>query len=160
MAGLALLCPGLVSQKAAGPLQRVLLRVAHRTPLRSRHVKIPLQDPALFTKDPHWQSFVAEDPLALRTITIRCAWENVRLTQYATGAPAEIISPTLLVLAADDAIVDNVGIRALVDQFTTSGRQVTEYAEASHTLEFEADPQTYFDDVAKWALALEANREA
>ncbi|MFV2070779.1 MAG: alpha/beta fold hydrolase, partial [Pirellulales bacterium] len=85
--GLSLICPGLYSKKGATLLQRAALGVAGLLPLRSLRVKIPLQDPALFTGSESHQATIAADPLTLRKMTIRFARANQRLVRFATEKP-------------------------------------------------------------------------
>jgi len=148
--GLALVCPGLFSRKAANATQRAALRVASSAGIRKHQVTIPLRDPAWFTNSPKWQSHIADDPLTLRKITIDFAINNLSLLNFALGAPERIAVPVLLMLAETDPITDNALTRAFVERMSTSDRTVIEYPGASHTLEFEDDPSDYFDDLTRW----------
>ena len=148
--GIGLLCPGLFSRKAANLVQRAILRVLRRTGFRRFHVTIPLQDPALFTASPSAQQYIATDSLNLWKITITFASENIRLIQYATGKPEEIRTPTLAMLAELDSIVMNSKVREFVDRIDHPNKHIIEYADASHSLEFEPDPSQYFRDLAAW----------
>ena len=150
LAGLGLICPGLFSFKAANRLQRFALRTAATLGLESLKVDVPLQDPALFTNSPDGQRYVAQDPLALRKITIRFAKQNLALLQYAVEAPESIRIPVLLMLASDDPVTNNAQTRAFVDRIGSDDRTIIEYPDASHTLEFEDDPSKYFSDLAEW----------
>ena len=40
--------------------------------------------------------------------------------------------------------------RRYVEQFATDDKVVIEYPEAAHTLEFEADPNPFIDDIRSW----------
>ena len=148
--GLGLVCPGLFARRGAGTFQRALLRIARNTPLRRSRVTIPLQDPALFTDNPHWQSYIQTDPLTLRQVTIRLAAADLQLSRYATDAPGEIRAPTLCLLAGRDRIIDNAGVRRYFDQLGTADRELIVYEDAAHTLEFETAPLQYLDDLAQW----------
>ena len=149
-AGLALICPGLFSFKAANRLQRLALRLADVCGLHSMRVAVPLQDPALFTNSVQRQRYIAEDPFVLRRITINFAVNNLALLQHAIEAPQEITLPVLLMLAAADPITDNDSTRRFVDRLNHSDKTIIEYVNASHTLEFEDDPSRYFVDLADW----------
>ena len=148
--GLGLLCPGLYSRKAANILQRVALRLAGAIGLSGLPVAIPLRDPALFTNSEKNKAYVAQDPLALRKMTIRMALANLALTSYAVEAPEAIRVPTLLMLAGCDPVTINEQVRGFVERICHPRRQVIEYPDASHTLEFEDDPSRYFHDLAAW----------
>jgi alpha-beta hydrolase superfamily lysophospholipase len=148
--GLGLICPGLFSHKAASPVQRMALHAAFALGLGDFRVPIPLQDPALFTRSARHQNYIARDPLSLRSITIRFGLANLKLLRQAIEAPEELHLPVLLMLASDDPITDNERTRAFVGRIGHHDRTVIEYAGASHTLEFEADPSAYFRDLTAW----------
>jgi len=152
LGGLGLICPGLYSKKAATLFQRAALHVAGLLPLRCMRVKIPLQDPALFTSSPAHQASIASDPLMLREITIRFALANQKLVAYAIEQPEEIHVPALLMLAGDDPISDNTKLRMFFGRLGSPNQRILEYSGASHTLEFEPDPSAYFQDLSSWCL--------
>ena len=128
--------------------------------LNRLQVQVPLQDPALFTNSPQAQQYVAQDPLALRKITIRFANHNLELLRQATARPEEIKVPVLLMLASNDPITDNPRTREFVGRLGHAQKRIIEYPEASHTLEFEDDPSQYFRDLAAWCTEIaKTNRE-
>lgn len=155
--GLALICPGLFSKKAANAVQRTALRFATAMRLKKRRVEVPLQDPALFTNSAKWQSYIAEDPFTLREITIEFAMNNLALLRYAVGAPEQLRRPVLLMLASEDPITDNEPTRRFVERMADLDKTIIEYAGASHTLEFESDPSQYLDDLSKWCIRIARN---
>jgi alpha-beta hydrolase superfamily lysophospholipase len=150
ISGVGLICPGLFSTKAASAVQRLGLRIASAVGLKQMRVAVPLQDPVLFTNSKMHQAFVGQDPLALRQITIRMASCNVELLKYALSAPEEIRVPVLLMLASDDPIAINDRTRQWLNRIGHKDKTIIEYADASHTLEFEDDPSQYFDDLTAW----------
>ncbi len=158
--GIGLLCPGLFSQKAANLVQRTAVRLASLMGLRNRRVTIPLQDSTLFTESQSRREYIRLDPLTLRQITIRFALANLRLTRYATEAPEQIYVPTLLMLAGRDPIIDNERTRRFVQQIASDDKQILEYTGASHTLEFEPDPNQYFADLVAWGQRRAAQASA
>lgn len=150
LSGLGLICPGLCSFKAANRFQRMAVRIAARVGLNGMKVQVPLQDPALFTNSNEGQQYVAQDPLALREITIRFAKRNLALLQSAIEAPQDIQVPVLLLLASGDPVTDNASTREFVGRIGHPDKTVIEYPDASHTLEFEDDPSHYFEDLTAW----------
>jgi alpha-beta hydrolase superfamily lysophospholipase len=58
--------------------------------------------------------------------------------------------PVLLLLAGKDRVIDNHRTRCYVDQFASDDKEIIEYPEAAHTLEFEADPDPFVEDVRSW----------
>jgi alpha-beta hydrolase superfamily lysophospholipase len=112
---------------------------------------IPLGDPALFTGNPARQAFIRADPLSLRQVTASFLMASRRLDRYAQGTVrARQACPLRVFLAGRDRIIDNARTRAFVRRLDWPGRQITEYEEAHHTLEFEPDPEPFFEDLVEW----------
>jgi alpha-beta hydrolase superfamily lysophospholipase len=150
--GLALLCPGIRARTKASAVQRQMLKLADRIGLKRRRVTIPLQDPALFIDDPAWQEYIGSDPLVLREITLRLANEDLKLDAYVADAAPHLCTPTLLMLAGRDQIIDNEAMRAFFEQLSSSQKRLIEYPQAAHTLEFEPDTTSFFNDLSGWIV--------
>jgi acylglycerol lipase len=148
--GLAFICPGLYSHYDPGFAARALLSMPVPRRIEARRVRIPLRRPELFTTAPAWRDFIARDPITLRYVTWRFARESARLTQYAQRSATFIHVPTLMMLAGLDRIVNRRRTDAYYDRIPAARKMLIEYPNASHTLEFEADPQPYFDDLSTW----------
>jgi alpha-beta hydrolase superfamily lysophospholipase len=147
--GLALLCPGFCP--VVGPTRRQRLAIFWaRLTAPSRLFPIPLSDPQLFTATPRWQEFIRHDPLSLRQATARFLVESVRLDGYLRWARKHVRVPILLLLAGRDRIIDNARTRRFVERFPTADREIIEYPEAHHTLEFEPDPEPFLADLLRW----------
>jgi alpha-beta hydrolase superfamily lysophospholipase len=148
--GLALLCPGLYSRFEPGIIQRMALGGPLPMRLRSRRVRIPLDQSQLFTETPRWRDYVSRDPLTLREVTIGFAQADRRLTRLARESAPYLHAPTLLVLGGRDRIVANSPTRAFLKRSAAVHKTLIEYPNGAHTLEFEADPSRYFSDLADW----------
>ncbi|MGE3804087.1 MAG: alpha/beta fold hydrolase [Gemmataceae bacterium] len=147
--GLVLLCPGFFPKVKPARLQR--LGIAFNRLFRpGRHFPIPLNDPELFTSNPARQQFIRDDPLSLRQASARLLVESVRLDFYLKLAPEAMRVPLLLLLAGQDRIINNAATRTYVEKFATPDRQIIEYPEAHHTLEFEPEPDRFIDDWIGW----------
>lgn len=147
---IGLICPGLFARQFPGPLKYAALGGLRACGLGRKRVPIPLQDPALFTEAPAWQEYLRTDPLMLRQVTVRFALEDRRLTRFARENPASIRTPTLLMLAGRDRIVDNPATEAFFQQLSTDRKQRLLYPESAHTLEFEPEGHPYCRDLAAW----------
>src|SRR5262249_51228823 len=111
---------------------------------------IPLDDPELFTATPRWQEFIRADPLSLRRATARLLVESALLDAWLRWAPRRVRAPVLLLLAGHHPILHNPPTPAHPGRFGSAEKEVIEYPEAHHTLEFEPDPGRYFADLAGW----------
>jgi alpha-beta hydrolase superfamily lysophospholipase len=147
--GLVLLCPGFFAR--VGPSWKERLRIVWARLRRPEKLfPIPLNDPELFTTNPRWQQFLRDDPLALRQATARLLIESVRLDGYLKVVPAQVQVPVLLMLAGQDRIIDNARTRRFVERFAAPDREIIEYPNAHHTLEFEPEPERIFADLQRW----------
>jgi alpha-beta hydrolase superfamily lysophospholipase len=148
--GIALICPGL-QPRVGVPFSEKLRIAAGFFLARSKPVfPIPLADPALFTANPEAQRFIANDKLGLRRATAGLLAASTFLDRAARRAPSRVSHPSLLMLAGQDRIVDNDRTRSYFDRLASIDRQVIEYPEAHHTLEFEDDPGQYARDLISW----------
>lgn len=150
LAGFGMLCPGLFVKQIPSRIKYGVLSLASHVGIQSKRVTIPLQDATLFTDAPAWQEYIRRDPFTLRKITIRFAVADRTLTRFATEVPQTIQLPTLCVLAGRDRIVDNDRVKGFVRRLGSESNKLIEYQEGAHTLEFEPDPATYFQDVCRW----------
>ncbi len=146
--GLVLLCPGFFARVRYRLLQRLAILTSRLCRPR-RLFSIPLNDPELFTTTPQWLQFLRDDPLRLHQATARLLIESVRLDSYLRFAPRYVRVPVLLMLAQRDRIIDNARTRRFVERFASTDREIIEYPDAHHTLEFEPAP-LFVDDLQGW----------
>ena len=146
--GLALLCPGFYPKMGLSLRQRLGIAWA-RLVQPSRLFRVPLDEPELFTATPKWLDFLRSDLLALHQATARFLMESVRLDGYLRWVPPYVVVPTLLMLGGCDRIIDNARTRAFVERFA-GPKDVIEYPDAHHTLEFEPNPELFIGDLVQW----------
>jgi acylglycerol lipase len=146
---LALICPGLHPRVGVSRKERLQIAWAFLTD-RRKTFPIPLSDPSLFTASPEGQAFIAGDPLSLRQGTAGLLAASFVIDRFVSRAPSRIRQPALLMLAGQDRIVDNARTREYFERLASSDRQVIEYSEGHHTLEFDPDPSRYALDLVGW----------
>ena len=146
---LVLLYPGLVPKIGPNLWQRFLLWFARSHDMRHKPVTIPLQDPALFTNVARWQEFIRTDSLALRQVTSGFINAGLDLDRMLRSSQSRL-PPTLVMLAGNDQIINNVETRRLLKSVPATALNIVEYADAQHTLEFEANREAIFDDLITW----------
>jgi alpha-beta hydrolase superfamily lysophospholipase len=147
--GLVLVCPGFYPRVGPSLRQRAGIAWARLVSPR-RLFPVPLQDPELFTATPHWRQFIRDDPVSLRMATARFFVASLFLDRALRTAPARVKIPVLLLLAGKDRVIDNELTRSYVARFGTSDKEIIEYPQAAHTLEFEADPNPFIQDIQGW----------
>jgi alpha-beta hydrolase superfamily lysophospholipase len=151
--GLGLLDPGLFPRIRPRPDQRLLLGLLGRLGFKRLSARIPLDDPAWFTDVTCYQEFIAADPLALHRVTVGFLLASRELDRCIEDAGGEIRIPLLLMLAGRDRIVDNVHTREFFEKLPGAPKKRIEYPDAAHTLEFQAEPGPFLQDLVEWARA-------
>jgi alpha-beta hydrolase superfamily lysophospholipase len=157
LGGLGLICPGLFSHHEPGVVKRLLLAMPQTARLARARVSIPLDDPGLFIENPKWRAFIERDPLALRQVTLRFARADRQLSGFAQRAAPYLHLPLLLMLAGRDRIVANRPTRKFFARAASTNKRLIEYSNATHTLEFETEPEAYFADLADWLVKCSGN---
>jgi alpha-beta hydrolase superfamily lysophospholipase len=143
LGALVLVAPGIASRVMV-PLRLRLAIAACAVLLPRRRFPIPLNDPALFTDTPGRRRFIADDPHRLTRATARfLAVSRLMDRRLATAAAGAIKTPTTLLLAERDRIIDNNATDAQIQRLT-GGRLRMHLLPGAHTLEFEPDPAAYF----------------
>ncbi len=141
---MVLVAPGL-APRVTLPLELRLAVAACAVVRPRRRFPIPLNDPALFTDTPDRRRFIADDPHRLTRATARfLAVSHLMDRRLAAAADGTIKTPTTLLLADRDRIIDNRATEAMLERLT-GGRLTTRVLAGAHTLEFEPDPTAYLD---------------
>lgn len=105
---------------------------------------IPLSDVELFTNNPAMQAYLRADTRRLTQATARFLYSSRRLDWMLYWVRTSIAVPTTLILASSDRIIDNDATSWEVRELTGGRARVVKLA-GSHTLEFEPDPQAYYE---------------
>lgn len=147
---LALLYPGLFPKLGPTWSQRLRLRLARRMEIVREHIPVPLNDPSLFTQVYEWQRFIAEDPLTLHTVTSSFLNAGRDLDEIVATQAGDIRQPLLLMLAENDAIIDNKATRTFLQSIPNHSLTLRTWPGARHTLEFEPDRIRIFDELTNW----------
>jgi acylglycerol lipase len=146
---LALVCPGL--HPRVGVSRRERLAIAWGFFFNRRKTfPIPLADPALFTDNPAWQAFIANDPLSLRQATAGLLAASFVIDLLVKKAQKILRTPTLLMLSGKDRIVDNARTRQYFEGIAAVEKGLIEYPDGCHTLEFDANAALYARDLIRW----------
>lgn len=146
---LALICPGLHPRVGVPLGEKLRIAWAWLTN-RRKTFPIPLSEPALFTASPEGQAFIAADRLGLHAGTAGLLAASTFIDAMVRRIPSRVRQPVLLMLAGQDRIVDNDRTRVFFDTLASTRREVIEYPDGHHTLEFEPDPARYARDLAAW----------
>lgn len=150
VASLTLVAPGLFPKVDIPLAEKIRVGWSALASAEARF-DIPLQQVDLFTENPSRQTFIRDDELVLRQATAKFLIASRKLDRQALAVAGEPEGPPIaLFLAGQDRIIDNDRTRAFVRGLPWSCREIFEYEHAHHTLDFEADPQRFFDDLTSW----------
>ena len=141
---LTLIAAGIVPQVDV-PARTKLAVAASLLCCPRRRFDIPLSDPALFTDNEPMRQFLRDDPWRLHQATARFLYVSSRLDamlRRRSGGCLDV--PTTLILSDRDRIIDNEATLAVARYLAGDRLEVHELSGA-HTLEFEPDPQPFYD---------------
>jgi alpha-beta hydrolase superfamily lysophospholipase len=91
----------------------------------------------LATADRAWRAYLAQDPLRLRRVTARFVMASRELDRRVAAAAAARTTPTLLLLAGRDRLVDNSAARDLLGRGPVGTLTVAELPGQAHALPLE-----------------------
>jgi alpha-beta hydrolase superfamily lysophospholipase len=157
IASLTLITPGLFPSVDLTIAQKVRVVLGRLFGRRVRH-KIPLSDPALFTSNPLRRDFIASDPHRLTHASASLLLASRRLDlDVRRAARPGVACPIHLFLAGRDRIIDNRATRQFVYDLPAPERFITAFSDADHSLEFQADPEPYFEALIAWLTRAQAH---
>ena len=112
-----------------------------------RRFPIPLDDPELFTTNPKRIEFIRNDLQRLEHATASLLFASHSLGKIVHSTNRGPSTSLHLFLAEHDRIIDNERTKAWARGLGWPNRRITEYQGAHHTLEFEAAPGPFTDDL-------------
>ena len=115
---------------------------------RAKLFDIPLNYGSLFTSAPKWREFIDTDPPTLRRCTAGFYLASRRMDRIVAKLPKSRPVGLHLVIAGDELIINTEKTAGFVRELRWPRTQITKYERARHSLEFEADRETYFSDLA------------
>ena len=153
--GLVLTCPAIITKADFNFFHK--LQIALCTFAGDRFNQsawpVPLATEML-TDNPVYLEYLHSDPLRLKMATARFFRETFILGLLAQQAPSELHLPLLVLQAADDQIVDIAKLKSWFDRVHSSDKQWQPFANATHSLDFDARWFTeYTNLLCDWLLA-------
>jgi alpha-beta hydrolase superfamily lysophospholipase len=154
LTSLTLIAPGLAARVDVPPATKLMI-AASLLVAPWRRFDIPLSDPELFTANPRMLAYLREDPHRLHTATAKFLYVSRRLDRLlAKAPPGGIKTPTTLMLAMRDRIIDNSRTEARARRLAGGRLDVARF-DAHHTIEFETDTSALVDAMAAALAAAE-----
>ena len=160
VASLTLVAPGLFPKMDLTKTEKFRVALAMINE-RNRSFDIPLNTPRMFTANPERLRFLERDALKLTLVTASFLLASRRLDRVVRRfGRSAWRGPIHLLLAGRDQIIHNDLTRQWLAELPSPDRKITTYADAEHTIEFEADPSRFLDDLAGWIADRSATRTA
>lgn len=146
---LSLVTPGLfplvgVSKQQMAKIGFAMLYEPHRL------FDIPLNEADLFTTVPRWQRFFNTDKPTLRQCTAGFYLASRRMDKIVARFPKSRPVSVHLFVAGDERIIDNDKTTSFIRDLHWPHSRITTYAGVRHSLEFEDDSETYFQDLVSF----------
>lgn len=150
VASLSLVAPGLFPRVDLTTAQKFRVGVALIND-RERTFPIPLNDPAYFTENPERVRFVENDKLLLTHVTAPFLLVTRRMDRIVRRfGETTFRNPVHMLLAGRERIIDNERTRDWLRALPSPDRRITDYPDGCHTLEFDADPKPFLEDLVEW----------
>lgn len=146
---LILITPGLISLVDVGILDKIQIFWSSYFS-SSKQFKLPIQ-PQMFTTTPYYLDYIKQDPLRNDSASASFLMQSRDLDGYIIDNIAKNPKPTLLFLAGNDQIIDNVGVVQLLQENANNEQPLTiiDYPEQTHSIQFDATEQLV-KDINAW----------
>lgn len=132
---LCLITPGL-APRVDLPLRQKLKLLCASALGRRAMLTIPIE-PEMFTRTPRYLEFIEQDALRLERVSNGFLLAGLSLDASIRRGLASLSSPTLLLLAEHDRIVDNARTRRLMERAPNGLVRIREYRATTHSIQFD-----------------------
>jgi alpha-beta hydrolase superfamily lysophospholipase len=105
--------------------------------------------PEMFTTTPRTLEFIQRDPLRLKYATAGFFFESRRLDGYIDGLISNLRLPVQLFLAGEDRIIDNEGVRLVLEQGSQDKLEIVTYEDQTHSIQLDAT-ERMVQDIVRW----------
>ena len=112
--------------------------------------EVPIPNAHYFTNDPEYVAFIENDELCIRKISARFCIQTWLLDRSNRWNRRSLTLPVGLFLAGNDRIINNDGVKRILEGTDPDLKDVYYYRDASHTLEFDIAKEHYVHDLGTW----------
>ena len=103
----------------------------------------------MFTTTPQNLAFIQRDPLRLKYATARFFWESHRFDGYIDSLISSLQLPVELFLAGRDTLIDNEGVRRVLERGGQDKLEIVTYEDQTHSVQLDA-AERMVRDMVKW----------
>jgi 2-dehydropantoate 2-reductase len=144
---LVLISPALAEKAGIGAFTK--FRIALSLMLgRNRYYRTRIKS-EMYARDPDALAYIEGDLLRLTAVTASFVFNSTQMDRYLAENADGLRVPVKILLAGNDAVVDNVSGLEMAARFHSRKMEIAEYPDSSHCVFFEK-PEKFADDVATW----------
>jgi 2-dehydropantoate 2-reductase len=145
----SLIAPGLAMRKPFSLRARAQVAGGVLLGTGRNPVRLPMK-PQDFTSRPDRRDFIRTDPVRVQVVTASFCLESHKMDRFLEEHIGRLRLPTQMLLAGEDAIVDNGAAEALFEKAGAQRTRTLRFDGAAHSLVFEA-PAECGKALAAWA---------
>jgi len=116
-------------------------------------IPVPLK-PGMFSEIEEYVSYVAQDPLALSSVSARLYYEIFLVRWMVRFSKGKITMPVFMANAGDDPVSDNEKNEKFLESLPVRVKKLVRYENARHILEYSSEKERFFGDLAGWLREL------
>jgi len=151
--GMLLTTPAIYTQTTV-PLYAKLRIITTRPGRRDFMIPVPL-DSSWFTDLQAYENFIASDYLSLKQASGDFYYQIHEARLFIRSHTDRLTMPVFMGVAREDPICDNKGNFDFFEKLPSRRKQLIEYTDARHILEFSTEKELYFDDLDHWLSTVE-----
>jgi acylglycerol lipase len=145
--GIVLITPGiraLVDASLFTKIKILLYSQIHPT----EPIPIPIET-EMFTTTPEHYEFIQRDPLRLKYATAGFFFESHRFDGYIDERIANLYLPVQVFLAGKDTIIDNEGVRRVLQKGSQEHMAILTYEDQTHSIQLDST-ERMIQDIVDW----------
>jgi len=146
---LTMIAPGLFPRVDLSGKDKLSVLLKHIIKPRAS-LRVPLEDPALFTDNPERIAFIEQDPLRLHHVSVAFFWASYKLDKLIKRKGCRLSLPMHLILSGHDRIIDTERTRTWFDCCLAPQKHLSFFEESAHTLEFDRDNRPFLQAFVRW----------
>jgi acylglycerol lipase len=145
--GLVLITPGIRALVDVSLFTKLKILLFSQTqPMEP--IAIPIKT-EMFTTSPRTLDFIQRDPLRLKYATAGFFFESHGFDGYIDSRISDLRLPVQLFLAGGDTLIDNEGVRRVLEQGARDKLEIVTYEDQTHSIQLDA-AQRLVQDIRKW----------
>ena len=148
-ASLTMITPGIFPRVSLSGKQKRAVLFKHLFKPKAM-LPVPLEEASLFTDNPEQINFIENDELRLQQASVSFFWASYCLDKFIKRKGHRLVVPVHLLLAGQDRIIDSEKTRVWFGRCSAPAKELSEFPDSAHTLEFARDNSGFLEAFAGW----------